>query len=131
MGDKILLQSFSDFCMTQNIIGLSWLLDPQRLELFQLNDPVDRLINIEDLVGVEHECVVVTDLLSHESTTCNVAVNILTDLDFKSCEAFFPVDLAQVNHFLVGVAEPAWVREDFRGGEAGLDLSPGAVVYAA
>lgn len=93
--------------MTQNIVGARRFFDPQWLEIFQLLHPFDRLINVEDLVRIQHERRLITDFVSHQLAAFNVAIQVKADLDLESCEAQFLVLVAQRNHFLVAIAKPA------------------------
>lgn len=96
--------------MTQNIIRARWLLNPQRLEALESFHPLDGLLNVEDLIGVDHERVFISNLISHQLTSLDVALEILADLDFECIEAFGLILLAQSDHFRVGVAEPSLLK---------------------
>src|SRR5207342_1797449 len=73
----------SDGCVAEDVVGTRGLLDPPRVERRQLADPVDRLADVPDLVGIHHELALRPDLGPNECSASQVVTPVAADLDLE------------------------------------------------
>ena len=93
--------------VAQDVIGAGRLLDPQRPCRRQRLHPLDRLVDVPDLVGVDHQDPVVADLLADDADPADVVGQVGADLDLEVPPAGGDAFAAQAADLVVGVAEPA------------------------
>ena len=80
-GDTDRRDGFADGSVSEDVVGARRLLDPQRLELGELLDPVDGLRHVPHLVGVDHEVGVPTDDLARDTEAPDVVLEVRADLE--------------------------------------------------
>ena len=69
--------------VAQDVIGAGRFLDEPGVELGQGFHPCDRIGNVPDLVGIEHQLAVRPDLLPDDTATTDVVLERTTDLDLE------------------------------------------------
>src|SRR5438477_6600331 len=77
----------ADPLVPEHVVGARRLLDPERIDLRQPADRVDRLVDAPRLVGVEREAVVGADGVAHEPRAAQVDVDVAPDLELQMGEA--------------------------------------------
>ncbi len=109
-GDADRRDRFADGGMSEHVVGARRLLDPVRIELREVADPVDGLRHIPDLIGVDHQLRVRTDHLARDPESADVLVAVRPDLELHVVVALVDSLLQQPSQLLVAVAEPSGAR---------------------
>ena len=97
----------ADSSMTEHVIRACRFFNPQRIKLSERFHPVNGLVDVPNLVGVDHELRVGTDHFAGNTAATDVLLEIRTDLQFDVAVAGIHGLLAESAKLLIGVAQPA------------------------
>ncbi len=109
-GDADRRHRLADRGVTEHVVRARRLLDPERLELGELADPLDRLRHVPDLVRVDHEVGVPADHLASDGEASVVVRAIGADLELDVAVALIHGLPKKAAELFVAVAEPAGAR---------------------
>ncbi|MCY1226868.1 hypothetical protein D9M72_391180 [compost metagenome] len=109
--------AFADLAVAFHVVGAGRLLDEPGLGKGELLHPVDGLVDLPDLVGVDHQMAVGPEHLARHGQAADVVLQVAPHLELDVVEARIDRLLRESAQLFVGVAEPAG-----RGGVAGVAL---------
>ena len=72
-----------DTSVPEDVVGARRLLDPPRFGVGQGVDPVDGLIDVPHLVGVDEQAAVRAELLAQDPCAAHIVVEVAPDLDLQ------------------------------------------------
>ena len=101
--------------MAQHVVGAGGLLDPEGTVGCQGGNPVDRLPDIPDLIGVDHEEAVGADLLPQDGAAPLVVGQVAPDLDLEIIHAEahrLAAEAAELVRRNSPASRPRWCRRD-------------------
>ncbi len=97
----------ADFPVPGNIVGACRFFDEPRLCKTELVHPVDGLIDLPDLIGVDHQVPVRPDCVARYGEAANVIFKVAANLQLDVVETGINGFLAKPAQLVVGIAKPA------------------------
>lgn len=101
------LNRAGDLGVTEHIVRRHRLLEPPDVEGCERLDPLDRLLHIEALVGVDHERALWPDFLANNARAAHIVVDRLADLHLEVREAIGERFAAARADDFIGIADPS------------------------
>src|SRR5690606_9829059 len=109
----------ADLAVAGDVVRAGRLLDEEGVGEGQLVDPVDRLVHLPDLVGVDHQVTIRADDFTGDGEAADIVLEVAADLHLNVVEAGIDRLLAEAAQLVFGIAEPAG-----RGRVAGIAFLP-------
>src|SRR6185369_2512636 len=105
-GDAHRPHAFPDRRMTEHVVRARWLFDPEEIEIRQRADTVDRFLDVPALIGVDHQLVLRSDLLTDESDAGTIVLNRRANFDLEVRPSFRGRFPAEMTNLFVRIADP-------------------------
>src|SRR5690606_35179163 len=91
----------------EQVVRAGRLLDEHGLESCKLVDPLDGLVNLPDLIGVNHDVYVITDGFARDAAATDVVIKVFTHFKLDALEPLSDSFATQHHQLLVVISKPA------------------------